>query len=90
MLEPIFTRAFRRDRKRAEKRGKDLGKLDSVARRLITGGPLDPRHRDHKLKGEWQDFRECHVEPDWLLIYRIEDGTITFVRTGTHADLFAA
>lgn len=88
MLAPIFTGAFKRDRKRADKRGKDLTKLDGVARRLIAEEPLEPRHRDHKLKGEWQDFRECHVEPDWLLIYRIEGNTITFVRTGTHADLF--
>ncbi len=51
-------------------------------------GALEPRFRDHNLFGDWQGFRECHVEPDWLLIYRIEADEITFVRTATHADLF--
>lgn len=88
MLRPSFTGAFKRDRRRAEKRGKVLAKLDGVVRLLIAEQPLDPRYRDHKLAGEWRDFRECHVEPDWLLIYRVEGEEITFVRTGTHADLF--
>lgn len=88
MLRPGFTGAFRRDRRRAGKRGKALEKLDAVLRRLIAEEPLDPRHRDHRLVGEWRDHRECHVEPDWLLIYRVEGEEITFVRTGTHADLF--
>jgi mRNA interferase YafQ len=57
-------------------------------RRLANEEQLEPQFRDHKLSGEWQGFRECHVEPDWLLIYRIEGDEITFVRTGTHADLF--
>lgn len=65
-----------------------LDKLDGIVRRLIAQEPLDQRHRDHRLVGEWQDHRECHVEPDWLLIYRIAGDDITFVRTGTHADLF--
>lgn len=88
MLRPQFTGAFKRDRKRAHRRGKDLGKLETVMRRLANGERLEPRLRDHGLSGEWQDFRECHLEPDWLLIYRITSGEITFVRTGTHSDLF--
>jgi len=88
MLEPIFTGTFKRDRKRAGKRGKTLDKLDTVVRLLIVEDLLDPRYRDHKLAGEWRDHRECHIEPDWLLIYRVEGDSITFVRTGTHADLF--
>lgn len=56
--------------------------------RLIYGERLAERHRDHPLRGEWEGHRECHLEPDWLLIYRVEGGVITFERTGTHADLF--
>ena len=56
--------------------------------RLANEEPLEPRFRDHKLSGEWEDFRERHIEPDWLLIDRIGGDEITFVRTGTHSDLF--
>lgn len=59
-----------------------------VMGRLIHGEPLAKKHRDHPLKGEWDGHRECHLGPDWLLIYRVEGDTITFERTGTHADLF--
>jgi mRNA interferase YafQ len=78
----------KKDWKRATRRGKDLDTLDTLMRRLANEEQLEPRFRDHKLSGDWQGFRECHVEPDWLLIYRIEGDEITFVRTGTHADLF--
>lgn len=88
MLRPRFTGAFKKDRRRAGRRGKDLDKLDTILYRLVNEEPLEPRFRDHKLSGEWEDFRECHTEPDWLLIYRIEGDEITFVRTGTHSDLF--
>ncbi|HEY6157251.1 MAG TPA: type II toxin-antitoxin system YafQ family toxin [Gemmatimonadales bacterium] len=88
MLRPRATSAFKKDWKRAARRGKDLDTLDALMRRLANEEQLEPRFRDHKLSGEWQGFRECHVEPDWLLIYRIEGDEITFVRTGTHADLF--
>lgn len=87
MLRPRFTGAFKKDRKRALRRGKDLDKLDQLMRRLVNEEQLEPRFRDHKLGGEWKDFRECHIEPDWLLIYRVADDEITFVRAGTHADL---
>ena len=88
MLRPRATRAFKKDWKRAGRRGKDLDTLDTVMRCLTNEEPLDPRFRDHKLTGGWKGFRECHLEPDWLLIYRVEGNEITFVRTGTHADLF--
>jgi mRNA interferase YafQ len=88
MLRPRFTGAFKRDRKRAGRRGKDLDKLDMLMRRLASEEQLEVRHRDHKLTGPWQDFRECHIEPDWLLVYGIANDEITFVRTGTHSDLF--
>ena len=57
-------------------------------RRLANEEQLEARYRDHKLTGPWQDFRECHVDPNWLLIYRVVGDEITFVRTGTHSDLF--
>jgi mRNA interferase YafQ len=59
-----------------------------VMGRLIHQEPLDPVHNDHRLKGEWAGHRECHLKPDWLLIYKIEGDEITFERTGTHSDLF--
>lgn len=59
-----------------------------VMGRLIHRKRLSTKRKDHPLKGEWEGHRECHIGPDWLLIYRIEGGTITFERTGTHADLF--
>ena len=83
-----FTGAFKKDRKRVGKRGKGLDKLEVIMGRLANEERLEARFRDHRLGGEWEDFRECHVEPDWLLIYRIEGDEITFVRTGTHSDLF--
>ena len=74
--------------KRADRRGKDLSKLDTLMRRLANEEQLEPRFHDHKLGGEWKDFRECHIEPDWLLIYLVVADEITFARSGTHSDLF--
>ena len=70
----------------AVRRGKDVSKLQAVMRALVQEVPLDPRLRDHAWKGEFYGRRECHVEPDWLLIYKLEPGVIIFERTGTHAD----
>ena len=72
------------------KRGKDEKKIKDVMQLLIDEKPLDPKHRDHKLSGQYKDRRDCHIEPDWVLIYKPEpkDGRITFERTGTHSDLF--
>ena len=73
-----------------KKRGKDLEKLKYIVNELANQRPLDEKYRDHELTGNYRNFRECHVEPDWLLIYRIEKGelTLALVRTGTHSDLF--
>ncbi len=73
-----------------KKRGKDLEKLKYVVNELANQRPLDEKYRDHELTGNYRNFRECHVEPDWLLIYRIEKGelTLALVRTGTYSDLF--
>ncbi len=88
MLTPVFTRQFARDLKRMQKRGKDRERIKSVIQALIETGHLDPIHRDHALLGGWQGRRECHIESDWLLIYKREENRIVFERTGTHADLF--
>ena len=90
MLEIRFTARMRRDFKRMEKRGKDMSKLGAVLRLLVARQTLPPQYRDHQLKGSMKEFRECHLEPDWLFVYRIiEDKAIlSAFRTGTHSDLF--
>lgn len=80
--------AFRKDVKSCEARGLVMDELKLVIRRLSQREKLDPKHRDHKLSGNYHRYRECHVQPDWLLIYRIDDQTLYLVRTGTHADLY--
>lgn len=71
-----------------KKRGKDLDKLKGVVEKLATGVSLEPRHRDHPLAGTWKHARDCHIEPDWLLIYTMDDQSLRLERTGTHSDLF--
>lgn len=87
-LRPARTTAFKKDLERCRKRGYDLNLARVVMGRLIHGETLDPAFNDHALKGEWIGHRECHLKPEWLLIYRIEGDAITFERTGTHSDLF--
>ncbi len=82
------TTHFSRDLKRMRKRGKDLSKLREVVKQLAVGKQLDPRHRDHALIGPWRPLRDCHIEPDWVLIYTTDEATLRLERTGTHGDLF--
>ena len=82
------TRHFERDIKRARKRGKDLDKLWRIVESLSHEEPLAARHRPHRLSGEWNRFWECHIEPDWLLIWDETETSLILVRTGSHADLF--
>jgi mRNA interferase YafQ len=82
------TKRFERDLKRTKRRGKDLNKLWRVVERLLEGVPLAPKHRPHTLSGNWASFRECHLEPDWLLIWHEGEDALILVRTGSHADLF--
>jgi mRNA interferase YafQ len=89
MLTPVYTRQFERDIKRIKKRGKNPEKIKIIIRTLLQEQPLDPIHKDHKLIGNYQGRRECHIESDWLLIYKIEKERIIFERTGSHSDLFA-
>jgi len=88
MRVPVYTRQFERDIKRVRKRGRNLEKFKILARTLIEENKLDPLHRDHQLVGNYTGRRECHIEADWLLIYKLEKDLIIFERTGSHADLF--
>lgn len=88
--EVKFTAQFKREFKRSQKQGKDMDKLRSVVAVLAEGQRLARQYRDHALTGQWSGFRECHIQPDWLLIYRVDNGVLvlTLSRTGTHAELF--
>jgi mRNA interferase YafQ len=88
LRNPISGTRFERDVKLARKRGKDMAKLREAISLLIEGCPLPPRYRDHPLGGDWQHFRDCHIEPDLLLIYKIDGENLHLVRTGTHSDIF--
>jgi mRNA interferase YafQ len=88
VLTPVWSGQFRRDVRNAERRGRDLGKLKAVLSLLIEQKPLPPRCRDHPLKGDWKGFRDLHIEPDWLLLYRVHRDELQLARTGTHSDLF--
>ena len=70
------------------KRGKDISKLEDIVRKLAVGEALAPKHRDHPLRGSWGNSRDCHVEPDWILIYTANSRSLHLERTGTHSDLF--
>jgi mRNA interferase YafQ len=81
--------AFKRDQKRMARRGASWPKLLAVLDLLMNDQPLPPRNRSHLLSGEWKGFWECHIEPDWLLIYDLDDRDVLALhRTGTHSDLF--
>ncbi len=84
-----FTSQFKKDYKLAIKRGLKIDLLDNVVRTLAAGEELPEKNKDHALTGNWLGHRECHILPDWLLIYRIEDNVLvlTLARTGTHSDL---
>lgn len=88
MRTPVRSGQFRRDVKRAERRGKDLGKLRELLSLLLAGNELPASYKDHPLKGAWKGYRDAHIEPDWLLMYRIAGEELQLVRTGSHSDLF--
>jgi len=88
MYRPVYTRQFKKDIKKAKKQGKDIEQFKLIAHTLLSGKPLDPIFRDHKLIGNYKGRRECHVKSDWLLIYKIEEDRLIFERIGSHAELF--
>ena len=88
---PSYTKRFEKDIKTMQKRGKNMDKLKLIISKLVNQEPLSAKYRDHKLIGNYLDRRECHIEPDWLLIYKLipQENMIIFERTGTHSDLFS-
>ena len=88
--ELVLTGKFKKGLKLAKKRGLDIKLLEDIVDKLQNGIPLEEKHRDHELKGKFKGFRECHIQPDWLLMYLVEDDVLvlTLVDTGTHSDMF--
>ncbi len=89
MRQPEYSGQFKRDVKQTQKRGKDMGKLKDLLNLLIEESPMPASYLDHPLKGGWRGHREAHIEPDWLLIYKVTGVVVRFERTGRHTDLFA-
>jgi mRNA interferase YafQ len=88
VLQSVTTKQFEKDIKLAKKRGKDFSKIKAIMLLLLQGIKLSHNHYDHRLSGNYKNRRECHIEPDWLLIYKPSANEIIFERTGTHSDLF--
>lgn len=88
MRTPDYTGQFKRDFKKAEARGLDMRKMAAAIAALLATESLPERYKDHPLRGNWKGYRELHIEPDWLLIYKITGEVVLFARSGTHADLF--
>jgi mRNA interferase YafQ len=90
MLHPDTTTQFERDKKQALKQRRDLTVLSRIMKKLIEEQPLEPKYCDHPLRGDWRGFRDCHIENDWVLIYKVdkEKHKIVFARLGTHSELF--
>ena len=90
MLNPIYSTQFRKDYKLCRKRGCKMQGLTKIMLDLESETPLPPKNREHLLQGKYKGYTECHIEPDWLLIYKIDKKAeeLYFARTGTHADLF--
>ena len=79
---------FKKDYKQAQRQGRDLSALKDVLEQLVTGKPLPQKYSDHRLSGKFKQYRECHIQGDWLLVYRVGFGVVELVRLGTHSELF--
>ena len=90
MYQVKFTTTYKKSYKRMKKRGLDISLLDEVVDLLRQGKQLDEKYRDHGLSGNFVGFRECHIKPDWLLVYLVENDVLilTLVDTGSHSDIF--
>ncbi len=88
--EVKFTNQFKKDLKQAKKQNRDLNRLFDIVNILADGGTLDAKYRDHDLSGNYKGTRECHIEPDWLLVYEIQNDVLVLMlyRLGTHSELF--
>jgi len=87
-LKIYYTTQFKKDYKRIQKQRKNIAKLKVVIDKLFAGQPLEPKYKDHQLSGNWKEHRDCHIEPEWLLIYRITSDDLYLERTGSHSELF--
>ena len=83
-----YSSQFKKDFKRVKKQNKNLDKLKTVIDLLFNGMALNQSYRDHQLAGNWKGHRDCHIEPDWILIYRVDSDSLYLERTGSHSDLF--
>lgn len=83
-----YTTQFKKDYKKIKKQNKDLSKLRVVIEKLVDRQALESKYKDHQLTGNWKGHRDCHIEPDWLLIYQLTDNALILERTGTHSELF--
>jgi mRNA interferase YafQ len=83
-----YTTQFKKDYKRVKKQNIDLDKLRAVIEKMVVGQPLESKYKDHQLFGNWKGHRDCHIEPDWILIYRISIDDLYLERTGSHSELF--
>ena len=83
-----YTTQFKKDYKKLKRQNKDINKLKIVIEKLIAEEDLEINYKDHQLSGNWQGFRDCHIEPDWILIYKISVDTLFLERTGSHSELF--
>jgi mRNA interferase YafQ len=88
MLETIYTNSFKKDIDLMEKRQKDINKIKEIMALLVNEKPLPEHCRPHGLSGNYSGYMDCHIQGDWILIYRLSEGTILFYRTGSHSDLF--
>lgn len=84
----FYTNQFKKDYKRIKKQNKDLIKLQDVIEKLADGERLEQKYKDHQLSGIWKNHRDCHIEPDWILIYRTTSQELILERTGSHSELF--
>ena len=90
MYKVQYSNKFKKQLKNLRARGYDMTLFETVVTMLSQGKPLPEKYSDHRLNGKWQGYRDCHIQPDWILIYRIDKGVLTLylTETGTHADLF--
>ncbi len=88
MRQPVFTSQYRKDIAKIAKRGWDFAALKELVRKLLSGEKLDSHYNDHPLRGKWAGRRDAHIEPNWLLIYKVTEQHIIFERTGSHSDIF--
>ena len=89
MLDPVRSSQFKKDLKKAKRQGQGLNLLQTVVITLANQEPLEERFRDHELTGNWRGYRECHVNPDWLLIYKVDGQELKLARVGSHSELFS-